>query len=144
MTQKEIFDALTKVDTPTITNVVATYPNAKTCLGLYNPWTENWYTDQSIRCMYPELGRTVGYAVTCVYGLPDPNYARLSFMDVLEALEASKKPTILIIQREALIDLNRLSLSHSDTIEIRVIDLRRLDYESLLILPTSNGVAQRR
>ena len=23
------------------------------CLGLYNPWTENWYTDQTIRCMYP-------------------------------------------------------------------------------------------
>jgi len=50
--------------------------------------------------MYPELGRAVGYAVTCVYGLPDPNFSRLSFMDVIEALDASKKPTILVIQQK--------------------------------------------
>jgi regulator of RNase E activity RraA len=91
---------LKNFDTPSITNVVATYPNSPLCLGLYNPWTENWYTDQSIRCMYPELGRIVGYAVTCVYGLPDPNYSRLSFMDVVDALDASKKPTILVVQQK--------------------------------------------
>ena len=38
--------------------------------------------------MYPDLGALVGYAVTCVYGLPDPNFKRLTFMDVLDALEA--------------------------------------------------------
>jgi regulator of RNase E activity RraA len=47
------------------------------------------------------LGPTVGYAVTCVYGLPDPNYTgRLSFMDVVDALDAMKKPTILVIQQK--------------------------------------------
>ena len=61
-----ILNELKSFDTPAITNLVATYPEHHLCLGLYNPWTENWYTDQSIRCMYPELGRTVGYAVTCV------------------------------------------------------------------------------
>ena len=66
---------------------------------LYNPWHEHWYTDQSLRCMYPDLGRTVGYAVTCTYGLPDPNFNRLSFMDVLEALDAMPKPTILVLQQ---------------------------------------------
>jgi len=70
----KIFNELRKIDTPTITNVVATYPKNPLCLGLYNPWTENWYTDTSIRCMYPELGPTVGYAVTCVYGMPDPTF----------------------------------------------------------------------
>ena len=50
--------------------------------------------------MYPELGRRVGYAVTCVYGLPDPNYSRLSFMDVLEAMEASPQPTVLVIEQK--------------------------------------------
>ena len=87
-------------DTPSITNVVATYPDHPLCLGLYNPWTENWYTDQSVRCMYPELGRTVGYAVTCVYGLPDPGFSRLTFMDVVDALDASPKPTILVLQQK--------------------------------------------
>jgi 4-hydroxy-4-methyl-2-oxoglutarate aldolase len=92
---------LRKIDTPTITNVVATYPKNKLCLGLYNPWTENWYTDTSIRCIYPEMGAVIGHAVTCVFGLPDPNYAgRLSFMDVVDALDAMKKPTILVIQQK--------------------------------------------
>ena len=63
-TSLESLEALKQFDTPTITNVVATYPSDPLCLGLYNPWTENWYTDQTIKCIYPELGRTVGYAVT--------------------------------------------------------------------------------
>jgi len=97
----QLFAELRKIDTPTITNVVATYPKNPLCLGLYNPWTENWYTDTSIRCIYPEMGAIVGHAVTCVYGLPDPNYAgRLSFMDVVDALDAMKKPTILVIQQK--------------------------------------------
>jgi regulator of RNase E activity RraA len=99
MTELEMLQALKDYDTPSITNVVATYPLNPLCLGLYNPWTENWYTDQTIRCMYPELGRTVGYAVTCVYGLPDPGFNRLTFMDVIDALDASLKPTILVLQQ---------------------------------------------
>ncbi len=99
MTVQEMFAELRQFDTPSITNVVATYPSNPLCLGLYNPWTQNWYTDQTVRCMYPELGPRVGYAVTCVYGLPDPNFKRLSFMDVLEALYASPKPTILALQQ---------------------------------------------
>ena len=96
-----VFAGLREIDTPTITNVVATYPKNPLCLGLYNPWTENWYTDTSIRCIYPAMGAIVGYAVTCVYGLPDPNYAgRLSFMDVVDALDAMPKPTILVIQQK--------------------------------------------
>ena len=99
-TDLKMLQELQKVDTPSITNVVATYPGNPLCLGLYNPWTENWYTDTSIRCMYPELGPRVGYAVTCMYGLPDPNYSRLTFMDVIDALDASPKPTILVFQQK--------------------------------------------
>ena len=100
MTDKETLDALCAFDTPSITNVVATYPKDPLCLGLYNPWSENWYTDQSIRCMYPNLGPRAGYAVTAVYGLPNPNFDRLSFMDVLDALEASPKPTVFVFQQK--------------------------------------------
>lgn len=97
----QLFAELRKIDTPTITNVVATYPRNPLCLGLYNPWTGNWYTDTSIRCVVPEVGPLVGYTVTCVYGLPDPNYSgRLSFMDVIDALDASPKPTILVLQQK--------------------------------------------
>jgi 4-hydroxy-4-methyl-2-oxoglutarate aldolase len=97
----DVLNELRKIDTPTITNVVATYPKNPLCLGLYNPWTENWYTDTSIRCIYPEMGAIAGHAVTCVFGLPDPNYTgRLSFMDVVDALDAMPKPTILVIQQK--------------------------------------------
>jgi regulator of RNase E activity RraA len=99
-TELDMLEALREFDTPSITNVVATYPSNPLCLGLYNPWTQNWYTDQTIRCMYPELGPLTGYAVTAVYGLPDPNFARLSFMDVLEALDASKQPTIFVFEQQ--------------------------------------------
>ncbi len=100
MSEQKMLQALRNFDTPSITNVVATYPSNPLCLGLYNPWTENWYTDQTIRCMYPELGRIAGYAVTCVYGLPDPGFKRLTFMDVIDALDASPKPTILVLQQK--------------------------------------------
>lgn len=100
LTTQEMLAELRQYDTPSITNVVATYPTSPLCLGLYNPWTENWYTDQTLRCMYPELGALCGHAVTCVYGLPDPNYNRLTFMDVLDALEAMSKPTILVLQQK--------------------------------------------
>jgi regulator of RNase E activity RraA len=101
LTREQMLEELKNFDTPSITNVVATYPGSTTCLSLYNPWSENWYTDQTIRCMYPELGRLVGYAVTCTYGLPDPNYkGGPTFADVIDALDAMPKPTILVLQQK--------------------------------------------
>ena len=98
--ERELLEKIRDYDTPSVTNVVATYPRHPLCLGLYHPWSQNWYTDQTIHCMFPELGRTVGYAVTCVYGLPDPAYTKLSFLGVIEALEQSKKPVILVIKQD--------------------------------------------
>ena len=97
---REMLEELKNFDTPSITNVVATYSQRPECLGLYNPWSENWYTDHSVRCMYPELGRRVGYAVTAVYGLPDPNFDRLSFADAIDAMEQSQQPTIFVFQQK--------------------------------------------
>lgn len=100
LSEQEMFAKLRCFDTPSITNVVATYPDNPLCLGLYNPWETNWYTDQSLRCFYPELGRLIGYAVTVVYSLPDPNIKRLSMDDLIDALWKSKKPSILVIKQE--------------------------------------------
>ncbi len=100
LSEQEILKKLKGFDTPSITNVVATYPNNPLCLGLYEPWRSNWYTDQSVRCIYPELGRLVGYAVTVVYSLPDPNFNRLAMRDLVEALAKSKKPSIIVIKQD--------------------------------------------
>jgi 4-hydroxy-4-methyl-2-oxoglutarate aldolase len=95
-----ILEKLLNYDTPSITNVVATYPNdTQNCLGLYHPWEGKWYTDQTLKCMYPELGRRVGYVVTCVYGLPDPNFKRLKFVDLLRVIKKSPQPVILAVKQ---------------------------------------------
>lgn len=96
-----IIQQLKEFDTPTITNVVATYPGADTCLSLYHPWDTNWYTDQRVRAMFPELGRTCGFAVTCTYGLPDPTVTLgPSFREVLRAVSESPKPVIMVIKQD--------------------------------------------
>jgi regulator of RNase E activity RraA len=101
LSDEELLELLKEFDTPSITNVIATYPHDKTlCLGLYEPWSTGWYTDQSLRCLYPELGRMVGYAVTAVFGLPDPGYDRLGYVDVLRAVAASKKPVVCCFKQD--------------------------------------------
>ena len=89
-----------EIDTPTVTNVVATYPGRPLCLEIYNPWTENWYTNNALSCWYPEMGPIAGYAVTCTYGLPDPTYKKLSLMNVLEAMDKLGKPSIFCFQQK--------------------------------------------
>ncbi|MFC2012740.1 RraA family protein [Chloroflexota bacterium] len=100
MSEPEMLAKLREFDTPSVTNIVATYPDNPLCLGLYEPWQTNWYTDQSVYCVYPELGRLTGHAVTVTYSLPNPNYNRLSMLDLIDALEKSKKPSILVIKQD--------------------------------------------
>ena len=100
LSEQEMLEKLSSYDTPSVGNIVATYPGNPLCLGLYDPWRGNWYTDQSVHCIYPELGRTIGYAVTVVYSLPDPRYQRLSFLDLVDALGKSKKPSVVVIQQD--------------------------------------------
>ena len=99
MDKQILFERLSKIDTPTITNVVATYASDSNCLGLYSPWKVNWYTDQTCRCIFPELAARAGYAVTVQYGMPDKNFNRLSFLDLLKAIEASPKPVIVVLKQ---------------------------------------------
>ena len=100
LSEQEMLEKLRGFDTPSVTNIVATYPSNPLCLGLYEPWRQKWYTDQSVRCIYPELGRTIGYAVTVVYSLPDPNFNRLSMINLVDALGKSKKPVVVVIKQD--------------------------------------------
>ena len=100
MTELELLEELKKIDTPTVTNVVATYPGRDYCLELYNPWPENWYTNNTLSCWYPDMGPMAGYAVTCTYGLPDPIFKSLSLMDVLEAMDQLGKPSVFCFEQK--------------------------------------------
>src|SRR5690606_5920995 len=90
-----------KIDTPTITNVVATYPGRPLCLEIYNPWTENWYTNNTLSCWYPEMGPIAGYAVTCTYGLHDPTSRSRGLLDVREAMDRLGKPSFFGFQQKS-------------------------------------------
>ena len=100
LSEKQMLAKLRSFSTPSLTNVIATYPDNHHCLGLYEPWKQNWYTDQSVRCIYPELGPRVGYAVTVVYSLPDPNFKRLTMLDLVDALGKSKQPIVIVIKQD--------------------------------------------
>lgn len=94
------FAQLNQYDTPSITNVVATYPaNPEYCLGLYHPWEGRWYSDETLKCMFPEHGRRSGHVVTCVYGMPDPGYNRLGLGDVFKAIAEAPKPVVLAVKQ---------------------------------------------
>ena len=96
----KLLEEIRQFDTPSVTNVVTTYPSHPLCLGLYHPLSENYYTDHSIRCMYPDLGALAGYAVMAVYGPEDPTFKRLSNLDVYDALDASPKPTVFCFEQK--------------------------------------------
>ena len=98
-----LLNKLLGFSTPTVANIVATYPENQHCLRLYDPWKGHWYTDQSVRCMFPEMGRRIGYAVTLTYSVPDPDHPELpalSFVDLIDALDTAKKPIILACRQD--------------------------------------------
>lgn len=101
MTLAEKLEALRKYDTPSVTNVVASYPHApQYCLKLYDAWYGKWYTDQRIRCMFPELGAVAGLAVTCTYALPGTASEPKTMRHVLREIHAAGAPVIVVIHQD--------------------------------------------
>ncbi len=100
LTEEKMLEKLLAFSTPTVANVVGTYPANPHCLGLYDSWKGRWYTDQSVRCMFPEMGRRIGYVFTLVVSLPDPECPSLSFQDLIDALYKAKKPTIVVCKQD--------------------------------------------
>lgn len=98
--EQGVMKDLEQFDTPTITNAIATYAgDRQTCLGLYHPFEINWYTDQNLKCLYPEYGARCAHVVTVTYSLKDPGYDRLEFVDLLKAVEEAPKPVILAMKQ---------------------------------------------
>jgi len=99
-TEQEMLDKLRRFNTPTVGNVVASYPDHPHCLGLYDPWYGEWYTDDSLTCLLPEAGPAIGYAVTVVFGLDDPLQPAVSYLDFVDFLLKSRKPSIVVCEAQ--------------------------------------------
>jgi 4-hydroxy-4-methyl-2-oxoglutarate aldolase len=100
LTEKEIIEKLEKIDTPTISNIVATYPRAESCMKLYDAWYGAWYTDQTIKCMYPEMGSKVGYVSTVVFCEKSEKYTGMSRWALPEHIDCTKKPVVLVAEQQ--------------------------------------------
>lgn len=88
---KDIISYLQTVDTPSVCNAIE--------LLNVRPATEN-FTSSALKCLYPELGSMVGYAVTAqmeTVTVMEPRDAEVT-MKFYEAIEASPKPVVLVLQ----------------------------------------------
>ena len=86
----EQLEALRRIDSPTVSNAIEQF-NVRSLVEGYAGW--------DLRCAFPEIGTTIGYAVTCtgdtttVSRTGDRGLIRL-----WEALEAAPKPAVIVIK----------------------------------------------
>lgn len=90
MTQVDpaILDGFKQYDSATIFNALV----LKT--GLPN----EEYTNHAIRCLLPEFGNVIGYAVTTEVTTNDPDSPALDWLDYYEVLEATPGPLIAVMK----------------------------------------------
>lgn len=84
----EIVEALSRFDSPTLFNALAEIT------GLPN----EEYTDHTIRCLLPDLGPAVGYAVTAEVTTNDPDSPQVPWPDYYEWLEGFEGPMVTVLQ----------------------------------------------
>jgi regulator of RNase E activity RraA len=85
----EQFDALRRIDSPTISNAIETFHLRPRVAG---------YTGYDIRCIFPELPPTVGYAITCTVDSTTEGRQGIGFNVLYELLEQAPKPAIIVMQ----------------------------------------------
>jgi 4-hydroxy-4-methyl-2-oxoglutarate aldolase len=98
-TDEHMIHELKKFDTATICNVVATYPDSDICLKLYDAWRGEYYTDASLRCLYPEYGPICGYAATAWYSDERAEQTKLNPWLLFDHLDRTPKPIILVAKQ---------------------------------------------
>ena len=95
----QIIQELRKFDTATICNVVATYPESDICLKLYDAWRGEYYTDTSVRCIYPEYGPVCGYAATAWYSDETAENTKMDGWTLPNHLDETPRPIILVARQ---------------------------------------------
>lgn len=85
---QKILEELRQFDSPTLFNAVTRMRGTP---------TED-YTDHTIRCLLPELGTAIGYAVTAEVTTNDPDSPALDWLDYYALLEATPGPLIAVFK----------------------------------------------
>lgn len=85
----EQLDALKRIDSPTIANAIETFKVRPRVAG---------YVGYDIRCIFPDLPPTVGYAVTCTVDSTTEGRTGIGFNALYEILVNAPKPAIIVMQ----------------------------------------------
>lgn len=89
LTQEQL-DFLRGVDSPTIANAIEPFKVRDRCEG---------FIGGTIRCMFPELGVMLGYALTVTMtSKPGPVASRAGYWRMWEALEKAPSPAVVVVQ----------------------------------------------
>src|SRR5437899_11404916 len=85
----EQLSALRRIDSPTISNAIETFKVRPRVAG---------YVGYDIRCIFPDLPPTVGYAVTCTVDSTTEGRQGIGLSRPSELLTNSPQPTIAVRQ----------------------------------------------
>jgi regulator of RNase E activity RraA len=100
VSKEEIIEELKKIDTPTISNVVATYPKRDICMKLYDAWYGEWYTDTTVKCIYPNMKPVVGHVATVVFCEESERYTGVGRWRLPEHINGTDKPVVLVAEQQ--------------------------------------------
>lgn len=86
----ELLEKLRAIDSPTISNAIELYKVRDRTEG---------FTGFDVRCMFPDLGVMLGYAVTAICdNRPGPVAGRRAFFEWLAAIRDAPKPVVCVFQ----------------------------------------------
>ncbi len=114
----EQLSALRRIDSPTISNAIETFQVRPRVAG---------YVGYDIRCIFPELPPTVGYAVTCTVDSTTEGRQGIGFNRLYELLASAPKPAIVVMQD---VGSDRLHSCHAG--EVMSTTMKRLGAVGIL------------
>ena len=114
----EQITALCRIDSPTISNAIERFKVRPRVNG---------YVGYDIRCIFPELPPTVGYAVTCTVDSTSEGRQGIGFQRLYELLTKAPKPAIVVMQD---VGPDRLHSCHAG--EIMSTTMKRLGAVGIL------------
>ena len=87
----EVLEFLRGVDSPTVSNAIETFGVRELIAG---------FSGSRIRCLFPQLGVTLGFAVTCQVDTTSPGPAAVGkgLRQLCEVIDAAPKPVVLVYQ----------------------------------------------
>lgn len=111
-------EALRQIDSPTVANAIETFKIRPRVNG---------YVGYDVRCIFPDMPPSVGYAITCTVDSTTEGRQGIGFQKLYELLEQAPKPAIIVMQ-----DVGNDRLHSCNAGEIMTTTMKRLGGVAIL------------